>query len=168
MSLFDEIVDEALRSRADLSSLRPVVEKELLHHDILREMSEAGLLTGLTFIGGTCLRACYGSPRLSEDLNFTGGSHFQHGDLAELGSILTERLRTRYDLPVRVSKPVKTGGNVSTWKLIIETRPGQKHLPRDAPFPPRSLVGDTLERDSYWAYLTRGVTESGRKAVEAL
>lgn len=129
MSLFDELVNEALRSRADLSSLRPVVEKELLHHDILREMSAAGLLTGLTFIGGTCLRACYGSPRLSEDLDFTGGSDFQRGDLAELGSILTDRLRTRYDLPVKVSEPVKTGGNVSTWKLVIETRPGQKHLP---------------------------------------
>lgn len=129
MSLFDELVNEALRSRANLSSLRPVVEKELLHHDILREMSAAGLLTGLTFIGGTCLRACYGSPRLSEDLDFTGGSDFQRGDLAELGSILTDRLRTRYDLPVRVSEPVKTGGNVSTWKLVIETRPGQKHLP---------------------------------------
>jgi predicted nucleotidyltransferase component of viral defense system len=129
VSLFDELVDEALRSRGDLSSLRPVVEKELLHHDILREMSEAGLLAGLTFIGGTCLRACYGSPRLSEDLNFTGGSLFERGDLAELASILTERLRTRYGLPVRVSEPVKTGGNVSTWKLVIETRPGQKHLP---------------------------------------
>jgi predicted nucleotidyltransferase component of viral defense system len=105
------------------------VEKELLHHDILREMSEAGLLAGLTFIGGTCLRACYGSPRLSEDLDFTGGSLFERGDLAELSSILTERLRTRYGLPVRVSEPVKTGGNVSTWKLVIETRPGQRHLP---------------------------------------
>ena len=129
VSLFDELVNEAIRGRAELSSLRPVVEKELLHHDILREMSGAGLLTGLTFIGGTCLRACYGSPRLSEDLDFTGGSNFQRSDLAELGSILTDRLRTRYDLPVRVSEPVKTGGNVSTWKLVIETRPGQKHLP---------------------------------------
>jgi predicted nucleotidyltransferase component of viral defense system len=129
VSLFDELVNEAIRGRAELSSLRPVVEKELLHHDILRELSGAGLLTGLTFIGGTCLRACYGSPRLSEDLDFTGGSNFQRSDLAELGSILTDRLRTRYDLPVRVSEPVKTGGNVSTWKLVIETRPGQKHLP---------------------------------------
>jgi len=129
VSLFDELVNEAIRGRAELSSLRPVVEKELLHHDILRELSGAGFLTGLTFIGGTCLRACYGSPRLSEDLDFTGGSNFQRSDLAELGSILTDRLRTRYDLPVRVSEPVKTGGNVSTWKLVIETRPGQKHLP---------------------------------------
>lgn len=129
MSLFDQLVNEALRSRAELTTLRPVVEKELLHHDILREMSEAGLLTGLTFIGGTCLRACYGSQRLSEDLDFTGGTNFKKSDLAELARVLTERLQTRYALPVSVSEPVKVGGKVSTWKLTIETRPGQKHLP---------------------------------------
>jgi predicted nucleotidyltransferase component of viral defense system len=123
------VVNEALRSRAELTSLRPVVEKELLHHDILREMGEAGLLTGLTFIGGTCLRACYGSSRLSEDLDFTGGSDFQRSDLAELARVLVDRLQTRYGLPVSVSEPVKTGGQVSTWKLAIETRPGRKHLP---------------------------------------
>jgi predicted nucleotidyltransferase component of viral defense system len=129
VSLFDQLVNEALRARADLSSLRPVVEKELLHHDILREMSEAGLLARLTFMGGTCLRACYGSSRLSEDLDFTGGSDFRRDDLAELATVLTDRLKSRYGLPVRVSEPVKTGGNVSTWKLVIETRPGRKHLP---------------------------------------
>ena len=127
--LFDSLVDEALKSRTELVLLRPVVEKELLHHDILREMSGAGLLSGLTFIGGTCLRACYGSSRLSEDLDFTGGSDFRRGDLAELATVLTDRLKSRYGLPVRVSEPVKTGGNVSTWKLVIETRPGRNHLP---------------------------------------
>lgn len=44
-------------------------------------------------------------------------------------AVLTNRPQTRYGLPVRVSEPVKTEGKVSTWKLIIETRPGQKHLP---------------------------------------
>lgn len=129
LSLFDQLVDEALKSRADHAVLRPVVEKEILHHDILREMSGAGLLARLTFIGGTCLRACYGSERLSEDLDFTGGADFRRNDLAELADILTTRLQTRYGLPVSVSEPVKTEGKVSTWKLRIEIRPGQKHLP---------------------------------------
>jgi len=129
VSLFDQLVDEALRSRADHAVLRPVVEKELLHHDIFREMSGAGLLAGLTFIGGTCLRACYGSPRLSEDLDFTGGADFRREDLAGLAEVLTERLSTRYELPVRVSEPKQTAGRVSTWKLRIETRPEQRHLP---------------------------------------
>ena len=106
-----------------------MVEKELLHHDILREMSSAGLLSGLTFIGGTCLRACYGSPRLSEDLDFTGGSDFKRSDLTELGKVLKETLGTRYGLKVSVSDPVREQGKVSTWKMSVETRPGRKDLP---------------------------------------
>jgi predicted nucleotidyltransferase component of viral defense system len=106
-----------------------VVEKELLHHDILREMSQEGLLTGLTFIGGTCLRACYGSPRLSEDLDFTGGNDFKRSDLTELGKVLRETLGTRYGLKVSVSDPIRAEGNVSTWKMSVETRPGRKDLP---------------------------------------
>lgn len=129
MSLLDLLVDEALRSRGDLTTLRPVVEKELLHHDILREMNEAGLLAGLTFIGGTCLRACYGSARLSEDLDFTGGRGFKRSTLASLGSVLIKRLQTRYGLPVSVSEPIQTGGKVSNWKLALETRGERKHLP---------------------------------------
>lgn len=129
MSLFDELVTEAIRSRPDLATLRPVVEKELLHHDILREMAEAKMLSDLTFIGGTCLRACYGSERLSEDLDFTGGSDFRKEQLAQLGEIMTDRLQTRYGLSVNVSDPVETGGTVSTWKMRIETRPEQRHLP---------------------------------------
>jgi hypothetical protein len=54
MSLFDLLVDSALQGQPGLAPLRPVVEKELLHQDILRELSEAGLLQRLTFIGGTC------------------------------------------------------------------------------------------------------------------
>lgn len=129
MSLFDTLVDEALSSQSGLNLLRPVVEKELLHHDILREMSEAGLLNGLTFIGGTCLRACYGSDRLSEDLDFTGGVDFKKENLEELGAVLIKTLGKKYGLPVRVSEPVKEGSTVSTWKMTMETRPGKRHLP---------------------------------------
>ena len=129
MSLFDTLVDEALDSQGELNLLRPVVEKELLHHDILREMSEAGLLHGLTFIGGTCLRACYGSDRLSENLDFTGGVDFKKENLGELGGILVKTLEKKYGLSVRVSEPRKEGGSVSTWKMTMETRPGKRHLP---------------------------------------
>ncbi len=129
MSLFDQLVDEAIRSLPQFSSLRVVVEKELLHHDILREMSRAGFLQKLTFIGGTCLRTCYGSPRLSEDLDFTGGADFTKDALMELGVVLVERLEVKYGLPVSVSEPVREEGNVDTWKLRMMTRPDRKHLP---------------------------------------
>jgi predicted nucleotidyltransferase component of viral defense system len=129
MSLFDHLVDEALQGLPEFAPLRVVVEKELLHHDILREMSRAGFLRKLTFIGGTCLRSCYGSPRLSEHLDFTGGADFVKDDLAGLGTVLVEGLKVKYGLPVSVSEPVREEGNVDTWKLRLVTRPERKHLP---------------------------------------
>jgi predicted nucleotidyltransferase component of viral defense system len=106
-----------------------VVEKELLHHDILREMSAAGLLAGLTFIGGTCLRACYGSVRLSEDLDFTGGADFTRDMLARLAGVLVARLEARYGLKVTVGEPKKETLGVDTWKLSVLTHPERKDLP---------------------------------------
>ncbi|MDY0292825.1 MAG: nucleotidyl transferase AbiEii/AbiGii toxin family protein [Desulfuromonadaceae bacterium] len=129
MSFFDQLVDEAISGVPQLAPLRVVVEKELLQHDILREMSRAGFLQQLTFIGGTCLRACYGSPRLSEDLDFTGGLDFSRDYLAELGSVLVKRLEVKYGLPISVSEPVREEGNVDTWKLRVVTRPERRHLP---------------------------------------
>ena len=129
MSLFDELVDEALNNKQEVARLRVVVEKELLHHDILRVLSGAGLLTQLTFIGGTCLRACYGSNRLSEDLDFTGGSDFTRDQLAAMSNILIESLKAKYGLEINVTDPVREEGNVNTWKLKVQTRPGRKDTP---------------------------------------
>jgi predicted nucleotidyltransferase component of viral defense system len=105
------------------------VEKEILHHDILREMNKAGFLGKMTFIGGTCLRLCYGSERLSEDLDFTGGFDFKKNDIAELGAILKTSLEKKYELPVQISEPKKETGNVETWKIKMTTRPDRPDLP---------------------------------------
>jgi predicted nucleotidyltransferase component of viral defense system len=129
MNLFDTLVDQALRNQSKLSSLRTVVEKELLHHDIIRVLSHNNLLKDLTFIGGTAIRACYGGDRLSEDLDFTGGIDFNRDSLSQMGKILIENLNDKYGLPVTVSTPVKDHTNVDTWKIKIETRPLQTHLP---------------------------------------
>ncbi len=129
MSLFDRLVDEAMHNQQGLVPLRVVVEKELLHHDILREMSSSGLLAGLTFMGGTCLRACYGSTRLSEDLDFSGGCDFNREDLSLLAQVLIEQLQRKYGLLVEISEPVRETGNVDTWKLKLRTRPDQLDLP---------------------------------------
>ena len=129
MSLFDQLVDEALRNQQGLSTLRIVVEKELLHHDILREMSRAGLLATLTLMGGTCLRACYGSSRLSEDLDFTGGAGFSRERLADLAAVLVDRLQRKYGLRVEVGEPTRETGNVATWRVKLQTRPTQPNQP---------------------------------------
>jgi predicted nucleotidyltransferase component of viral defense system len=129
MSLFDKLVNEALQNQPNLAALRMVVEKDLLHHDVLRILSREGLLTYLTFIGGTCLRACYGSNRLSEDLDFTGGADFTRENLSTMGQVLVDSLETKYGLQVVVSEPVREIGNVDTWKLKIQTRPNQRDQP---------------------------------------
>lgn len=129
MSLFDRLVLQALQAKPELTAVKAVVEKELLHHDILREMSAAGMLAGLTFIGGTCLRACYGSVRLSEDLDFTGGADFTRDMLARLAGVLVARLEARYGLKVTVGEPKKETLGVDTWKLSVMTHPERKDLP---------------------------------------
>ena len=129
MNLFDKLVVQAMERSDSTVSLQPVIEKELLHHDILREMSYAGLLTGLTFIGGTCLRACYGSPRMSEDLDFTGGADFTYTTLKDLGKVLEQRLSVKYGLVVKVNDPVRDDTTVTTWKIKVVTRPASKNMP---------------------------------------
>ena len=129
MNLFDKLVTEALKNQPDLVPLRVVVEKELLHHDILRVLSDNNLLKNLTFIGGTCLRSCYRGVRLSEDLDFTGGSDFTRDSLAMMGQTLVKNLNNKYGLFVKVTEPIKDKQNVDTWKIAIETRPEQQHLP---------------------------------------
>jgi hypothetical protein len=130
MNLFDHLTTEALRNTPDLGLLRPVVEKELLHHDILRELGESGVLPDLVFMGGTCLRACYGSVRLSEDLDFYGGSNFRREQLDGFPEHLQQVLMEKYGLPVDVMVPkASSPGKVDTWKVSIITRPERKDLP---------------------------------------
>ena len=129
MSLFDKMVNQAIKNQPQLALLKVAVEKELLHHDILRIMSQHAFLEHLTFIGGTCLRCCYGSNRLSEDLDFTGGSDFTREKLSLMGKILIENLTEKYQMLIKVSEPVKDTTNVSTWKIKIETRPEQSDIP---------------------------------------
>ena len=129
MNLFDQLVTEALKNQPNLSSLRIVVEKELSYHDILWVMSHNHLLANLTLTGGTCLRCCYGGIRLSKNLDFTGGSDFTRDSLCTMGQTLIESLNDKYGLLIKVIEPIKDKKNVDTWKIKIETKPQQKHLP---------------------------------------
>lgn len=129
MNLFDSLVTEALLSQPEFSDLKIVVEKELLHHDILRILSDYDFLKDLTFIGGTALRVCYNSSRLSEDLDFTGGFDFSRDKFSSMAKHLTEELYEKYRLEVTIKEPVKDIKNVDTWKVKVETRPGKRNLP---------------------------------------
>ena len=129
MTLFDTLVEQVISQNTEYPTLRMVIEKELLHYDILRAMNGAGFLKELTFMGGTCLRDCYGSVRLSEDLDFTGGFDFSKSDMGELGNVIEYAINKKYSLPVTVTEPTKETGNTETWKIKIITRPERPDFP---------------------------------------
>ena len=68
---FSALVNKAMTQSGPIH-MRPVIEKELLHYDILFSLDRKGLLDLLTFQGGTCLRLCYGASRFSVNLDFVG------------------------------------------------------------------------------------------------
>lgn len=129
MNKFDFLVSEVLKQNTDYSVLQPVVEKEILHHDILRIMNDENFLEKLVFMGGTCLRACYNSERLSEDLDFSSSFDFSKDDLIDFGKILREKISRKYDLDVTITEPHKECGNTDTWKIKIITKPEKPDFP---------------------------------------
>ena len=126
-TLFDDHVQRALEGAKDQQrSLLPAIEKEILHHDIIRELHEHGFLSGLILFGGTNLRLCHGSNRLSEDLDFKGGPDFDPAKMSGMASVLTKGFDLKYRLVASVDDPKPTEGNTKTWTIRIMTRPGSK------------------------------------------
>jgi predicted nucleotidyltransferase component of viral defense system len=133
---FDVLVERAMRA-GNRSHMRPVIEKELLHYDILFALDSEGLLDRLTFQGGTSLRLCYGSPRFSEDLNFVGGRDFDAARLHSMKSCIERYVGARYGLEVSVREPkelAKEPANrnvqVHKWQIRVVTAPARPDLPR--------------------------------------
>lgn len=133
-SLLHEMVNIACASQ-ELAGMETTVEKELLHYDIMAALSQSGLLTKLTFQGGTCLRMAYGSQRLSEDLNFVGGVDFSPEDYQDLAQVLIAYFEPRYGLNIRVKTPKERSFSsknvgVGRWMVAIETQPQNKNVPK--------------------------------------
>src|SRR5574344_1023014 len=130
MNSFEMTVDSVINQNREYPVLRTVIEKELLHRDILNSMNTLGILKSLTFMGGTCLRDCYSSPRLSEDLDFTGGFDFSKDTMKNLGETFSKSVLEKYNLPVTVTEPEKEAGNTETWKIKIITKPERPDNPK--------------------------------------
>ena len=129
--MLHKVVAEVIRKHTDYAGMEYVLEKEILHLDVLDILHSKGFLHKLTFIGGTALRLCYGSNRLSEDLDFTGGCHFKPSDFDGLAEELQENIAAKYGLHVtaREPEPKTPGGDTSTWKVTLETHPGRPDRP---------------------------------------
>lgn len=133
---FNALVERAVLARRR-EHMRPVIEKELLHYDILFALDSQGLLDLLTFQGGTSLRLCYGSPRFSEDLYFVSGKGFDARVLGEIKSCVEQCVGDRYGLEISVKEPKdlaaeKSDRNVQVrkWQLRLTTAPARRDLPK--------------------------------------
>lgn len=117
--------------------MRPVIQKELLHYDILYSLDSAGLLDQLTFQGGTLLRLCHGSPRFSEDLDFVGGKNFSRHQLEPIKDCIEQYIGQRYGLTVIVREPRELKHEreyadlkIDKWQIAVITAPQHKHIPQ--------------------------------------
>ena len=133
---FAKLVNHAMQS-ATVSHMRAVIEKELLHYDILFALEKGGLLDQLVFQGGTSLRLCYGGNRFSEDLDFAGGKKFTSADLADMKACIEKYIGKRYGLEVTVKEPKELREDpqyaelsIEKWQVAVVTSPERKDLPK--------------------------------------
>ncbi len=133
---FNLLVELAMREEG-FSHMRPVIEKELLHYDLLFALDKQRLLDKLTFQGGTSLRLCYGSSRFSEDLDFAGGYDFTTSQLMDIKDCIESYIASRYGLEVSVKEPSEMSSEpkyqdikVDKWQIAITTSLTRKDLPK--------------------------------------
>jgi predicted nucleotidyltransferase component of viral defense system len=133
---FAQLVDRAMTSD-NVSHMRAVVEKELLHYDILFALEKGGFLDTLVFQGGTSLRLCHGANRFSEDLDFAGGKEFSSSTLEKMKEAIEHYVGTRYGLEVSVKEPSKLREDpkyaelkIDKWQISIVTSPDRKNIPK--------------------------------------
>lgn len=75
--------------------------KEALQFPVLSFIYNRQEYKGMIFTGGSCLRACYGLPRLSEDLDFDlSAVDFKRLDLQKMGKDLVAYFQNDFLLPV--------------------------------------------------------------------
>jgi predicted nucleotidyltransferase component of viral defense system len=123
-------IDLVLKNNPQYHGMHDSVEKELLQHDILEVLKKEGVLKDLVFIGGTSLRLCYNSSRLSEDLDFNAGFDFDAKSLSGLEQSIKAFLESKYEIEVNVILPKDNGSNTSTWKVTLEREAIRPDLPR--------------------------------------
>jgi predicted nucleotidyltransferase component of viral defense system len=129
--MLKEYIRHIVDSNPEYAAVTPVIEKEILHHDIMDVMVKQGAMQSLTFIGGTSLRLCYNSSRLSEDLDFNGGRDFKPSDFNGLDVDIQKYIQKKYEMEVWVNKPNEDKqGDTSTWKISIEKEANRPDLPR--------------------------------------
>ena len=129
----EELAGE-IASKVDGAGLTPVIEKEIVHYEIIRSLGRNGLLQDITFQGGTSLRLCYGSQRYSEDLDFVAGDKFDSLPLDDFSRTLRCDLLRSYDTEVSVREPKVVndldGVGMRRWTVSVNTNIARPDLPK--------------------------------------
>ena len=129
--MLKEQIRHIVESNPEYAAITPVIEKEILHHDIIDVMVKQGAMQSLVFIGGTSLRMCYNASRLSEDLDFNGGHDFKPAHFDGLEVEIQKYIQNKYETQVWVNKPIEDPqGNTSSWKISIVKEANRPDLPR--------------------------------------
>ncbi|WP_422138569.1 nucleotidyl transferase AbiEii/AbiGii toxin family protein [Endozoicomonas sp. ALC020] len=129
--MLKEQLKRIVEANPEYAAITPVIEKEILHHDIVHVLVKQGAMQSLTFIGGTSLRMCHNSSRLSEDLDFNGGLDFKPSDFDGLETEIQQFIQNKYETNVWVNKPDQDEqGDTSSWKISIEKEANRPDLPR--------------------------------------
>ena len=129
--MLTEYIRQIIAANPEYAGVTPVIEKEILHHDIMAAMVKQGVMPSLTFIGGTSLRLCHNSSRLSEDLDFNGGHDFKPSSFSGLEVAIQKYIQNKYEVQVWVNKPAEDNqANTSSWKISIEKESNRPDLPR--------------------------------------
>lgn len=129
--MLKQYIQQIVASNPEYAGIIPAIEKEILHHDIIDVMIKQGAMQSLTFIGGTSLRLCYNSSRLSEDLDFNGGFNFKPADFDGLDAEIQKYIQNKYETEVWVNKPsADNQGDTSSWKISIVKEANRPDLPR--------------------------------------
>ena len=129
--MLKEQIRHIVESNPEYAAITPVIEKEILHHDIIDVMVKQGAMQSLVFIGGTSLRMCYNASRLSEDLDFNGGHDFKPAHFDGLEVEIQKYIQNKYETQVWVNKPIEDPqGNTSSWRISIVKDANRPDLPR--------------------------------------
>lgn len=124
-------IQRIVQENPDYAAVTQVIEKEILHHDIMDVLIKQGAMQQLTFIGGTAMRLCYNSVRLSEDLDFNGGHEFRPANFDGLELAIQTYIQNKYETDVWVNKPANDNqGDTVSWKISIVKEANRPDLPR--------------------------------------
>lgn len=104
------ITQEEIRKLSTKYQASPVaVAREYCQHNILANLYTQQFSQKLLFKGGTALRIIYGSPRFSEDLDFTGVENITYFEIEDILTNAMERLE-QWGLNFKLEEAKKTTG----------------------------------------------------------